>query len=184
LREAQSRCKLNQRLNISGADNMAKPGTSQERIKSDGVAPRRLFWPTAGLLAAILLAVLSSQAEAQIGASPPLLVAQSSDLLAEIGRKSQWAIGGPAICRNPNDANFYSLAVGSDAITWVNGLGSVDIESIVFSGDDEFHTTTRISQHVGSKNVRVGQLWTYSRVGERIRVRRVGGAVFMLTRCS
>jgi hypothetical protein len=163
---------------------MAKPGTSQERIKSDGVAPRRLFWPTAGLLAAILLAVLSSQAEAQIGASPPLLVAQSSDLLAEIGRKSQWAIGGPAICGNPNDANFYSLAVGSDAITWVNGLGSVDIESIVFSGDDEFHTTTRISQHVGSKNVRVGQLWTYSRVGERIRVRRVGGAVFMLTRCS
>jgi hypothetical protein len=183
---------------------MAKPGTSPERIKSDGVASRRLSWPIAGLLAAIPITVLfvalagaetqangtmeqlrkSSQAEVQAGVSPPLLVAQSSDLLAEIGSKSQWAIGGPAICRNPNDANFYSLAVGSDAITWVNGLGSVDIESIVFSGDDEFHTTTRISQHVGSKNVRVGQLWTYSRVGERIRVRRVGGAVFMLTRCS
>jgi hypothetical protein len=174
---------------------MAKPGTFPKRMKSDAVASHRLLRPTAGLSAAILMTVLlaakaaatvagQAGAEARIGVSPALLLAQSGGLLAEIGRNSQWVIGGPATCGNPNGSNFYSLAVGSDAITWTNGLGSVDIESIVFNGDDQFQTTTRVSQHVGGKNVRVGQVWTYSRAGGRIRVQRVGGSVFMLTRCS
>jgi uncharacterized caspase-like protein len=104
-------------------------------------------------------------------------------LLNSLGTLSRWAIGSSANCNNPR--SFYSLELGAGVITWRNGLGNTDIESVVSSGATEFHTTTQTSIHVDNKNEKTGQTWTYTKAGgDRIWVTPGGRSPFLLIPCS
>jgi hypothetical protein len=131
--------------------------------------------------AAVAARQAADSARAALQARPTPAPAPRS-FLDRIGSSSQWSASGS--CGNPRDASFYSLAASSATITWTNGLGSVDVEGVVSSDENQFQTTTRMSRHVRGDGVPVGQAWTYSRDGDRIRVRRGTGGAFTLTRCS
>jgi hypothetical protein len=64
-------------------------------------------------------------------------------LIADIGSKSQWTMGGVTNCRNSKDANFFSLEIGDDSITWTNGAGSQDVETLIASYVNGFYTNKR-----------------------------------------
>jgi hypothetical protein len=94
-----------------------------------------------------------------------------------MGYRSRWALGtSTAGCSVPKSA--YSLEVSSGTMTWRNGVGSLDIEAIVSTSENEVHSSTRTS---GTQAY--GQTWAYYRSGDRIRVQPGGKAGFMLTRC-
>ena len=93
-----------------------------------------------------------------------------------------WAIGEHSNCEVPSKSYFLGLG-GGETIVWRNGIGSTDIERIVFSGEDEFRTITLQSVHKSGNGVAVGTSWIYSRNGlSRIRVQQ-GSRSFQLTRC-
>jgi uncharacterized caspase-like protein len=106
----------------------------------------------------------------------------SRTLLADMRTGSRWAIGSTSNCNVPKNA--YTLEVNSGSIVWRNGLGSVDVESVVSSSGDEFSTTTRSSSHSYGSSERTGQPWAYARDGDHIRVRPGGKSAFTLFRCS
>jgi len=106
----------------------------------------------------------------------------SRTLLTEMGSRTRWAIGSTSNCNVAKSA--YTLEVNSGSIIWRNGLGSVNIESVVSSSENELYTTTRSSVQKHSDNVTPGQPWTYTRDGDRIRVRADGRSAFTLFRCS
>jgi hypothetical protein len=108
----------------------------------------------------------------------------SRRLLANLGSKSRWALGGAVNCNFPKDANFLSLEVGSNSIIWTNGLGSLDVETIVASYENAFHTSTSTSSHVSGPNEKTGQQWAYSRNGDGMVAQPFGGrSALVLTRC-
>lgn len=106
----------------------------------------------------------------------------SRTLLTEMGSRTRWAIGSTSNCYVAKSA--YTLEINSDSIVWRNGLGSVNVEAVVSSSENEFYTTTRSSAQRHSDNVKFGQPWTYTRDGDRIRVRADGRGAFTLFRCS
>jgi hypothetical protein len=109
--------------------------------------------------------------------------AVAAPLLDDMSPPSWWAIGNPANCRNPR--SFYSLELGNGFIQWQNGQGNIDIETIDYSGENEFHTTTARFVHVDNRNERTGQGWTYMGVGfNLVRVMPGGKDSFLLVRCQ
>lgn len=106
----------------------------------------------------------------------------SRTLLTEMASRTRWAIGSTSNCNVAKSA--YTLEVNSNSIIWRNGLGSVNVESVVSSNENELYTTTRSSVQKRSDNVTPGQPWTYTRDGDRIRVRADGRNTFTLFRCS
>ena len=114
---------------------------------------------------------------------PPAKAADTPTLLADIGTNSRWTIGtSKSNCNVPKST--YSLEVRRGAIVWRNGTGNMDTESISYTGQNEFRSVTQSSVHPEGRSEEVGQTWTYSRDGERIRVQPGGKSSFMLTRCS
>jgi hypothetical protein len=67
----------------------------------------------------------------------------ASKLIADIGSKSRWTMGGVTNCRNSKDANFFSLEIGNDSIIWTNGVGSRDVETLLTSYVNAFYTDKR-----------------------------------------
>jgi hypothetical protein len=103
-------------------------------------------------------------------------------LLDSLAPLSHWAIGSATNCRNPK--SFYSLELGPGVITWRNGIGNTDVESVIFSSATEFRTTTQSSVHVDNRNEKFGQTWTYTKSGsDRISVTPGGRASFLLVPC-
>ena len=105
-----------------------------------------------------------------------------STLLNQMGPRSQWAIGNTANCSVSRTSYSFELSAGS--ITWRNGLGSVDIESVTTNDVDSFATVTRTSTHSDGNNVRTGQVWNYWREGNHIRAQAVGKNAFAVYRCQ
>jgi hypothetical protein len=68
----------------------------------------------------------------------------SGHLLTVIGSKSRWAKWSGLYCTRTKDPNFLSLEVGNDSITWVDGLGRMETEKILFSYENEFHTSASV----------------------------------------
>jgi TIR domain len=89
------------------------------------------------------LAALSRPAAQQTAGSPSL---SSGHLLNSIGSRSRWAKWSDLYCNEKNNANFLSLEVGNDSITWINGVGKMETEKILFSFENEFHTNASFSQ--------------------------------------
>lgn len=112
----------------------------------------------------------------------PVAIPISRTLLSQMGPRSQWAIGSTANCNVARSSYSFELAAGS--ITWRNGVGSVDIESVTSNNDDSFSTTTRTSIHSDGNNVRTGQVWNYWREGNHIRAQAVGKNAFSVFRCQ
>jgi Trypsin-like peptidase domain len=94
----------------------------------------------------------------------------------------RWAVGSPSNCQIQSKS--YSLSSAGDRITWLSGSGNTDIETIVYSGESEFRTTTVRSIHPSGHAVARGTSWTYSRIGpDRIRVSPSDRSPFLLARC-
>jgi hypothetical protein len=109
--------------------------------------------------------------------------AQPRMLLSDVGSNSRWAIGGTAICNSANES-FFSLEVGSGSITWVDGLGSKYIETIVSSNENSFYTKTSALPPVVSRNTRKGaETYAYWRQNNSLFVQPSTGSNFYLERC-
>ena len=109
--------------------------------------------------------------------SPP---PRPSLLNSSLGR---WAVGGPSNCQVPS--KFYTLSSSGGNIVWRNGLGSIDVEAIVYSDESEFRTRTVSSIHQSGSGEAPGTSWIYTRTGpDRIQVTPGGRSSFMLARCS
>jgi TIR domain len=105
----------------------------------------------------------------------------SRKLLADIGGKSGWAIGGATNCNLANDTRTVSLDVASDSMMRTNGLGNLDVEKILAGYENMFYTVTLSSNHISGTEP--GQRWTYTRDGDRIQAQPWGRSAFVLTRC-
>jgi hypothetical protein len=104
--------------------------------------------------------------------------------LTGIGSSSRWALDGTANCGNRDQSYYYSMTSSADTITWTNGSGDVDVETIISTGTDEFRTRTQKSRHVNSdENIASGTTWTFSRQGERMRVQSSLDNDYFLARC-
>ena len=115
------------------------------------------------LAAAGILTALSGAASAQGG------------MLGFMGSGSQWAVNGQ--CGVPRSS--YSLELSESYMIWRNGVGSLDVETIV--SNDAYVARTVTQSSTGQPR---GQAWTYSRVGARISVQPAGKAGFILVRCG
>jgi hypothetical protein len=104
-------------------------------------------------------------------------------LLSDVGSNSRWAIGGTAICNSSNES-FFSLEVASSSITWVDGLGSKYIETIVSSNENSFYTKTSALPPVVSRKTRKGaETYAYWRQNNSLFVQPSSGSNFYLERC-
>jgi hypothetical protein len=106
----------------------------------------------------------------------------NASLLHEtIGR---WAVADAANCSVPSKS--FSLTIDGQTIVWRNGEGEIDIETVVFNGEDQFVTTTIKSLHTSStRNIALGTNWVYSRDKPgRLQVQPAGRNPFILTRCQ
>ena len=113
-------------------------------------------------------------------AGKPGSVRPTSSLLD--GSLGRWAIGDQSNCRVPNKA--YSLRVNGGSIVWQDGLGNTDIETVVFSGENEFRTSTVNSVHKSGHVYSLGTNWIYLRTGpDGMQVTQNGDRTFQLTRC-
>jgi uncharacterized caspase-like protein/tetratricopeptide (TPR) repeat protein len=113
---------------------------------------------------------------------PAEAVPSGRQLVASLANGS-WAVGGTENCGIPR--KHYSLEADEHAVTWRDGLGNADIESIVFSDVNELKTTTIKSMHGKGGGERQGTEWTYSRLGaNEVRVRAKGKNEFILVRCK
>ena len=96
----------------------------------------------------------------------------------------RWAIADASNCAVPNKS--FSLTMDGQSIIWRNGEGEIDIETVVFSGEDQFVATTVKSLHAsGGRDVPPGTNWVYSREKPgRLQVRPSGRNSFLLARCQ
>ena len=102
--------------------------------------------------------------------------------LVESSAPGQWAIGNSRNCSLPSKS--YSLTADGGYVTWRDGVGDIDIETIVSSSATEFSATTSKSIHKNGASEPRGMLWTYSRTGaDSIRVTPEGKNSFLLVRC-
>lgn len=112
----------------------------------------------------------------------PLASVSGASLLHEaVGR---WSIADASNCAVPSKS--FSLTMDGQTIVWRNGEGEIDIETVVFSGEDQFVTTTLKSLHAsGGRDVAPGTNWVYSRERPgRLQVQPSGRNSFLLTRCQ
>ena len=79
----------------------------------------------------------------------------------------RWAFGDPKACQLIHE--IYTLEISKDALTWRH-KGSVTVESIVSTNDDEIHTKTITSSSAGT-----GQTWAYFRSGETVQMQAGDG---------
>ncbi len=94
----------------------------------------------------------------------------------------QWAIGERANCEVPSKA--YSLRMNGGSIVWQDGLGNTDIETVVFSGENEFRTSTVNSVHKSGRGFSLGTNWIYLKTGpDGMQVTQNGDRTFQLARC-
>jgi hypothetical protein len=94
----------------------------------------------------------------------------------------KWAIGDQSNCEVPN--KVYSLRLDGGTIVWQDQLGDVDIETVIFSGESEFRTTTANSIHKSGRNYPLGTSWIYLRNGlDGIQVTESNRRTFQLARC-
>lgn len=79
-----------------------------------------------------------------------------------------------ANCSVPSKS--FSLTIDGQTIVWRNGDGEIDIETVMFNGEDQFVTTTVKSLHaVSTRNIAPGRNWVYSRDGDgRLQVQPSG----------
>ena len=95
----------------------------------------------------------------------------------------RWAIETQSNCSVPRKS--YSFVSDGTTITWRDGVGNVDIETVQSNGSAEFGTSTLRSIHTNGQNEPVGTSWTYTRLGiDRVRVKPGGKNPFTLIRCS
>jgi hypothetical protein len=99
-----------------------------------------------------------------------------AQLIDYMRANSQWAIGSVGNCYVPRTA--YNLELSDSFMIWRNGVGSLDVEEIVATTDSMVRTATTSS--TGQKR---GQIWVYSRLGERINVQPANKNPFILVRC-
>jgi hypothetical protein len=175
---AQAKSEESRRAAETRADNAADALKKSDKARQDAEAK----------LAALAKAEeLRERAGAQASPAPlpsastPAAGVQPSSsrkFLTDIGGKSRWAIGGTANC-NTKDVNFFSLEVGNGSITWVDGFGRMNIETILASSENKFRTITYISDTTENR----GLAWDYSRDGDRVHVQPLGRSAYVLTRC-
>lgn len=79
-------------------------------------------------------------------------------LRSSLGR---WAVEGQSNCEVPSKA--YSLGLDGEAVVWQDGLGNIDIETVLFSDENEFRTATVNSIHKSGRTHPVGTSWIYSK---------------------
>jgi S1-C subfamily serine protease len=126
--------------------------------------------------------VLKREVSPLSSASPQSTDEHSASLLHKaIGR---WAVADAANCSVPSKS--FSLTMDGQTIVWRNGEGEIDIEAVVFSGEDQFVTTTVKSLHASStRDIAPGTNWVYSRDRPgRLQVQPSGRNSFLLTRCQ
>jgi hypothetical protein len=104
---------------------------------------------------------------------------QSSLLPNAVGPISRWTLLDDGTgCNVTTSSSYYTLEVSANSVTWRNGAGVIKIETISSRSPNEFTTTTSQSD-VGPP---IGTQWTYSRDGDRIRVKVAAGG-YTLRRC-
>jgi hypothetical protein len=124
----------------------------------------------------VLAACTASLLYAAFVAAPAL-----SATLVETVSQGRWAIGSTANCSVPRKT--YTLSLDGNNIVWRDGLGNIDVEALVSSGDSSFNGVTLQSIHSGAGE-RVGQTWSYFEVRPGlIRVQPAGKSPFMLVQC-
>ena len=93
----------------------------------------------------------------------------------------QWAIGDPSDCQIPSKS--YSLTRDAGNIIWRDGVGNVDIESVVYDDDTEFRSVT-VKSIYKSSSWPPGTNWTYLKIGvDRMQVTS-NGRNYVLSRCQ
>jgi hypothetical protein len=103
--------------------------------------------------------------------------------LVELMSQSQWAIRTQDNCAVPRQS--YILSANAGEITWRNGTGNIDIETIVSSTAASLSTRTMRSIHSNGRGEPPGTSWIYSLVApDRIRVSPGNGPQFLLVRCQ
>lgn len=94
--------------------------------------------------------------------APPAMTAPSPGItIFDMISQGQWATGGPGNCGNPR--KLYSLALGKSTITWRDGAGNVDVETIEFNTDGEARTETVSSSHMDGRGEKRGTVWSIIR---------------------
>ena len=100
-------------------------------------------------------------------------------LSSSLGR---WALADQSNCEVPKKA--FSLRLDGGTIVWQDGLGNVDIESIIYSDENEFRTTTVNSIHKAGRGYPLGTSWVYLRNGPGgIQVTESSRRTFQIARC-
>ena len=115
--------------------------------------------------------------------APPAMTAPAPGItIFDMISQGQWATGGLGNCGNPR--KLYSLALGQGTITWRDGAGNVDVETIEYNSDVEARTETVSSSHVDGRAEKLGTVWTYHKTGPHtVRVQPGGKNQFGLVKC-
>ena len=123
--------------------------------------------------------LFKSAAAAPPASDPEPSHTRSSFLDEAVGR---WAVGGTSNCFVPSKA--YRLSLSEGKVIWQTDSGNTDIESVLFSDEAEFRTTTLRSVRSSGSGQPPGTNWTYTRAGaNNIQVKPGGRAPFVLSRC-
>jgi hypothetical protein len=116
------------------------------------------------------------------GQPPPAQAPSLTPSLFATIAAGRWAIGSRGNCKNPR--KVYTLELGGDTITWRDGAGNVDVETIEYDTEDESRTATLRSEHASGNNEPRGTVWTYDKTSEdSVRVRPAGKSEFVLVKC-
>ena len=76
------------------------------------------------------------------------------------------------------------LRLDGGAIIWQDGVGNIDIESVISTDENEFRTRTVNSIHKSGRSHPLGTNWIYSRNGfDAIQVMENGQRTFYISRC-
>jgi hypothetical protein len=92
-----------------------------------------------------------------------------------------WALADKSNCTVPPKTFF--LRSDGGTIVWQDGLGNVDIETVIYSDRNEFRTTTLKSIHKSGRDYPLGTSWVYLRNGDGIQVTEGGLRIFRIVRC-
>jgi hypothetical protein len=126
----------------------------------------------------------SKKTSSSLNLNLPAISSKPRLFLADIGSSSRWTIYGTGGNCGNQDQNYFSMASDGSSIGWYGGSGNVEVESVLFSAENEFRTTTRLSRHIRNEtSYKAGTTWTYLREGERMHVRSSLGHDLMLDRC-
>jgi hypothetical protein len=91
-------------------------------------------------------------AEARLAAQAEVALKAARKLLTDLGNKSRWYLVGSGRCSAASDPDVLLLEVGTGGITWVNGYGRRDTETVLKSSEDSFHTDREGSRRAYFRN--------------------------------